>query len=215
MAKLLRRRRAGFTLIELLVAISVLAVVAVLGWRGLDGIVRARIALNQQLAQTRGLQLAFAQLQSDCARIVPASLHCRAQRAGGRSGAACCWCVRYMPTTSRRACRWSATVCTTGVLTRQESVPTRDLAELDGLWLAAQNNSASAPAVVLESDLAAMTVRIWGADRPGWRSSADAALAGANASPGAAAPQPTGLEVALQLRGQQTSMVKVFLLGAV
>jgi len=39
MARQMRRRRAGFTLIELLVAISVLAVVAVLGWRGLDGIV--------------------------------------------------------------------------------------------------------------------------------------------------------------------------------
>jgi general secretion pathway protein J len=34
----------GFTLIELLVAITILAIVAVLGWRGLDGIVRARVA---------------------------------------------------------------------------------------------------------------------------------------------------------------------------
>jgi general secretion pathway protein J len=33
--------RGGFTLVELLVAISILAIVAVLGWRGLDGIIRA------------------------------------------------------------------------------------------------------------------------------------------------------------------------------
>jgi len=59
----------GFTLIELLVAISVLAIVAVLGWRGLDGIVRARVALTNELEQTRGMQLAFAQIQSDCAHI--------------------------------------------------------------------------------------------------------------------------------------------------
>lgn len=64
--------RKGFTLIELLVAISVLAVVAVLGWRGLDGIVRARIALNAELDKTRGMQLAFAQMQSDCAHFAKA-----------------------------------------------------------------------------------------------------------------------------------------------
>src|SRR5688572_2156228 len=66
-------RRRGFTLIELLVAISVLAIVAVLGWRGLDTIIRARVALNNELAHTRGLQLAFAQMQSDCGQIAVAT----------------------------------------------------------------------------------------------------------------------------------------------
>ena len=37
-----RTLSAGFTLIELLVAIGILAMVAVLGWRGLDSIVRSR-----------------------------------------------------------------------------------------------------------------------------------------------------------------------------
>lgn len=41
------RITSGFTLIELLVAITVMAIVAVLGWRGLDGIVRARLTLNE------------------------------------------------------------------------------------------------------------------------------------------------------------------------
>ena len=59
----------GLTLIELLVAISMLALIAVLGWRGLDSIVRARVALTDDLEQTRGMQLAFAQLQSDCAHL--------------------------------------------------------------------------------------------------------------------------------------------------
>ena len=53
----------GFTLVELLVAISILAIVAVLGWRGLDGIMRARGTLTDQMEVTRGMQLAFAQLQ--------------------------------------------------------------------------------------------------------------------------------------------------------
>src|SRR5512134_270906 len=59
----------GLTLIELLVAISVLSLITILGWRGLDSIVRARIALTDDLEQTRGMQLAFAQLQSDCAHL--------------------------------------------------------------------------------------------------------------------------------------------------
>ena len=52
------RHHSGFTLIELLVAISVLGFVAVLGWRGLDSITRARESLNHELEQTRGMQLA-------------------------------------------------------------------------------------------------------------------------------------------------------------
>src|SRR6476660_7000846 len=59
---LMKHGKRGFTLIELLVAISVMAIVAVLGWRGLDSIVRARVALNADLDHTRGLQLAFAQM---------------------------------------------------------------------------------------------------------------------------------------------------------
>lgn len=64
------RYKHGFTLIELLVAISILAIVAVLGWRGLDSIVRSREVLTAELEQTRGLQLTFAQLQSDCSQNV-------------------------------------------------------------------------------------------------------------------------------------------------
>ena len=70
--------RRGFTLIELLVAISILAVVAVLGWRALDGIIRSRVAITGQIETTRGMQLAFAQLQSDAEHMAdPAALQKR------------------------------------------------------------------------------------------------------------------------------------------
>ncbi|MET3105486.1 general secretion pathway protein J [Oxalobacteraceae bacterium GrIS 2.11] len=65
-----KQNSRGFTLIELLVAISILAIVAVLGFRGLQSIVQSRAALTSELEQTRGLQLTFAQLQSDCAHNV-------------------------------------------------------------------------------------------------------------------------------------------------
>lgn len=44
---------AGFTLIELLVAIAILAVVALLSWRGLDQIIRGRNVITQSMAEER------------------------------------------------------------------------------------------------------------------------------------------------------------------
>lgn len=209
-SRAVRRRRAGFTLIELLVAITVLAVVAVLGWRGLDGIVRARIALNEQLAQTRGMQLAFAQLQSDCAQLAPAALIPDRAALVAEPGRLMLVRTVYADGQPSRL-QVVAYRLREGRLSRQESPPTRDLAELDTLWLAAMNGVAATPAIDLQSGLAAMTMRVWSADRPGWRTpGGDTA-----SSPGAAPAALTGLEVALQLRDQQTSMVKVFLLGAV
>ena len=38
----------GFTLIELLVAISVMALIAILSWRGIDGMVRTQEATRQR-----------------------------------------------------------------------------------------------------------------------------------------------------------------------
>jgi general secretion pathway protein J len=58
-------RATGFTLIELLVAIAILALVAVLSWRGLDSILRSRDALAQELLLSRALQVSFNQLETD------------------------------------------------------------------------------------------------------------------------------------------------------
>ena len=100
-------RHRGLTLVELLVAISVLGFVAVLGWRGLDSIVRARIALTSELEQTRGMQLAFAQLQSDCEHLAsPSIMPDRVPLAAGPRTVST-WYAQCLPTTSRRACKWS------------------------------------------------------------------------------------------------------------
>lgn len=61
---------AGFTLIEMLVAIALLALVAVLSWRGLDATIRGRDHIVGTLSQTRTLGRYFSQLQYDALNIV-------------------------------------------------------------------------------------------------------------------------------------------------
>lgn len=55
----------GFTLIELMIAITILAVVAVLSWRGLDQIIRGREAIANVMSNERVLAQTFDQLGSD------------------------------------------------------------------------------------------------------------------------------------------------------
>lgn len=205
-------KHKGLTLVELLVAISVLGFVAVLGWRGLDGIVRARIALTSDLEQTRGMQLAFAQLQSDCAHLVgPSALPNRVPLAAGQGRLTLVRTVFADNQPSRL--QVIAYRVRDGVLTRRESAATRDLRELDSLWLIAENDIDTSQAVVLKSDVTALTMRLWVSGGNGWRTDLDVLTpaAGSTASP----PLPTGLEVTMQLRGRDTGMLKIFLLGAV
>ena len=203
-------KQRGLTLIELLVAISVLGFVAVLGWRGLDSIVRARIALTSDLEQTRGMQLAFAQMQSDCAHLASASaLPDRVPITAGQGRLTLVRTV-FADNQPSRLQVISYRV-NDGVLTRRESAATRDLRELDTYWQAANNDAKTSQAVVLQSDVADMTMRLW--VNGSWHSGADAV----KTAPGSTAipPLPTGLEVAMQLRGREKSMLKIFLLGAV
>jgi general secretion pathway protein J len=55
----------GFTLIELLIAITLMAVMAGLGWRGLDGLIRSRDINQTRVDQTAVLQTVLAQWRSD------------------------------------------------------------------------------------------------------------------------------------------------------
>jgi general secretion pathway protein J len=193
----------GFTLVELLVAISILAIVAVLGWRGLDSIVRSRTALTETLEQTRGLQLAFAQLQNDCINITPAATlmnRLPLQTAGKtllmvRNVMADNQPIRLQAVTYR---------IRDGVLTRWESPAVRDLGELDKWLQFAQSNAPSSQEVMLQSGVDAINLRVW---NNGW-------LDGDNTISPEAVASTIGLEVTLQLHGQSVAMQKIFLLGA-
>ncbi|HYF17769.1 MAG TPA: prepilin-type N-terminal cleavage/methylation domain-containing protein [Ramlibacter sp.] len=65
-----RRKPAGFTLVELLVALFVLSLIAVLSWRGLDGMVRAQQQTQQRADEVQALQVGLAQWGSDLDALV-------------------------------------------------------------------------------------------------------------------------------------------------
>lgn len=72
---------AGFTLVEVLVAMTVMAIMAVMSWQGVDGIVRTRNAMQERLEATLRLNTVVAQWDLDLGSIqdssvVPQALTC-------------------------------------------------------------------------------------------------------------------------------------------
>ena len=199
----------GFTLVELLVAISILAIVAVLGWRGLDSIVRARASLTTQMETTRGMQLAFAQLQSDCEHITSASVI--NNRPFLLTGNDRITMVREVFTENQPSrLQVVAYRVINGTLVRRESNVTRDLAELDALWQAAVSDTATDGSVGLQTGVASMQVLVW--QNGGWRQAVATINTTAQQSTGVS-QDPTGLQVALQQQGQEVPLMKFFLVG--
>ncbi len=192
--------KKGFTLIELLVAISILAIVAVLGWRGLDSIVRARFALTAEIESTRGMQLAFAQMQSDAEHLASPTL--LQNRSSLMADADSMSLVRnvYLENEPTRLAVVTYRV-RDGMLERRESAATRDLVQIDMLWKAAASKLDTAQPVVLQSNVTSMVVLVF--QGGGW----------VNPGPKPVAMAPTGLQVAFQLKDVPAVMVKNFLLG--
>ena len=59
------RRNRGFTLIEVLVALTIMAVMAMLTWRGIDGMVRAQDSTRRYTDDVLALQAGLAQWRAD------------------------------------------------------------------------------------------------------------------------------------------------------
>jgi general secretion pathway protein J len=225
------KNKRGFTLVELLIAISVLAMVAVLGWRGLDSIVRARVALTADLEQTRGLQLAFAQMQSDASQIADVAAIGSRPILDARPGRLTLVRKVFADNQPSRV-QVVAYRVRDGILSRRESIATRDLKQLDQAWSAMMGDTDASQPVVLQAGVDQMAIRTWGSDGMGWRTggATDAGSPGGGAGTGTGTgigtgagtggagleqqSSTTGLEVALRLNDRTTDLVKVFLLGA-
>jgi general secretion pathway protein J len=195
-------RTHGFTLVELMVAIGILSLVAVMGWRGLDSIVRARVALADEMEHTRRTQLTFAQLQSDCAHVAPVTALGGRQAFDAADGR-----LTLMRTVESDNQPLGFEVVSyriaDGVLTRHESAATRDMKVLDALWSAARGNADTASDVSLQADVESMTLRAWEDDA--WLPVAGADLTIAT---------PNAIEVQVKLAGHAKSITKAILMGA-
>jgi len=66
-------RAGGFTLLELLVAITILSMVSLIAWRGLDSLVHTRERLQPEAEGVRELLVAFGQIERDLAQVVNTS----------------------------------------------------------------------------------------------------------------------------------------------
>jgi general secretion pathway protein J len=120
-----------------------------------------------------------------------------------------------------------------GTLVRRETLAVRDLVQLDGLWQAQVSDTDTSGAVALQAGVIGMQVMTW--ENRSWRQATSAATAGSAAGSAAAAATgnttgtaaataaqqdpntvplpPTGMQVALQGKGQEVPMTKSFLLG--
>jgi general secretion pathway protein J len=209
------RKARGFTLIELLIAISILAIIAVLGWRGLDAIVRSRVSLTQQLEETRGMQLTFAQMQSDCANVAPLTvIGSRPQLLADSERLR----LVRMVYADDQPSRLQVVVyrLNNGVLSRRESQATRDLKQLDTLWSTTAEDSGAdnvAP-VILQRGITEMTMRMWLGNGP-WRTDATPPSTQVNPPPGQTTNPNAlrGLEVSLKTESTPSPLLKVFLIG--
>ena len=232
----------GFTLIELLVAISILAIVAVLGWRGLDSIVRSREVLTAELDQTRGLQLTFAQLQSDCTNNVnPANYPNLPEGLSSWIEPQRFILIRNVfPDAQAPAMQVVTYRLSDGNLTRFESISTRDLSMLKQLLQQARTPPDQQVEVIMQKNVQNIEFVAW----PIGSGNANAVAAtsnnvvapsassslGASATSSSAATSgnqavnngiqngvptntTTGLQVSLQLEKHDKNMRKIFILG--
>lgn len=63
------RQGRGFTLLELLVAVSILAVISVIAWRGLSALTATRERLEPQNGDVRALLAGLGQIERDLAQV--------------------------------------------------------------------------------------------------------------------------------------------------
>ena len=217
------KKNFGFTLIELLIAIGILAMVAILGWRGLDSIVRSREVLTAELETTRGLQLTFAQMQSDCSQIASPLIFSNLPE--GRSS----WIepqrlilIRNVFIDGQAPSMQVVTYqLKKSTLTRFESITTRDLSVLNQLLLQARIPPENQVEVAMQKNVQRIEFSGWpqntlsnnSVNLTNSSSSSTANAYGSGIQNVDPSTVTTGLQVSIQLIDHKNVMSKIFILG--
>jgi len=194
-----RSRIAGFTLLELLVAITVLSLVSLIAWRGLDSLVHTRERLQPEAEGVRELLVAFGQIERDLAQVVNTSFVPLASAPlTVRPGTPAAFqMIRFAPVIegSPSAVQLIIYEIRDGRLMRLSSAPT---VALDG------EPAGELVETTLLADVQALQVRIWQPGR-GWAPPEAAALPNPRAA-------PPGLELVVE-RADGRQYRRVLLVG--
>lgn len=183
-----RAPRRGFTLLELLIAISVLSLVSIIAWRGLDTLVTTRERLAPEGDDVRALLTAFGQLERDLAHVANPTLFALASdpvQVRLATGGPVLEIVRIAPPDASGALAVQQVFyrVADGALLRQATPATRVLRPFE----AAEFSNAQ-----LLRNVTAMRVRLWQSGA-GW------------VAPGQPGPQPPGQAVG-PLQGVEVSV---------
>jgi len=193
------RHSDGFTLLELLVAITVLSIVSLIAWRGLDSLVHTRERLQPEAEGVRELLVAFGQIERDLAQVVNTSFVPLASAPlTVRPGAPAAFqMIRFAPVIegSPSAVQLIIYEIRDGRLMRLSSAPT---VALDG------EPAGELVETTLLADVQALQVRIWQPGR-GWAPPEAAALPNPRAA-------PPGLELVVE-RADGRQYRRVLLVG--
>lgn len=195
----------GFTLLELLVAITVLAVVSLIAWRGLDVLVATRERLEPEGDRARGLLALFGQLDRDLAAAAPPALmgerRPSVQWTQGTDGNAAIELLRVSPaatdgTSQASRVRWTLE---DDRIVRRASPPSLKLGtKPDETW----------QVTPLLEGVRRFSIRAW-RNGQGWSKEG----APAPSAPGTAIENPPGLEFEIE-RADGSVLRRVVLVGA-
>jgi general secretion pathway protein J len=205
----LTHRSRGFTLIELLVAITVLSIVSLIAWRGLDSLVATRERLEPEVDEVRALLTAFGQMERDIWQVPnPAFLGLATSPLNVRmaDGVEMLELARVAPAVPDRATEVQTVYyrVVDGTLMRQSTPPLPGFERTDPERLETAR---------LLTSVQAMRIRIW-QQGIGWVPAFD--QPGTEANPPAAGGRsqtPAGIEVTLE-RSDGKQFRRVFLVGA-